>query len=580
MAITDLMINEQIRDKEIRLIDENGEQLGIMSSRDAQKIADERKLDLVKIAPTAKPPVCRIMDYGKYKFDQAKKEKEARKKQKTVDVKELRLSPSIDTHDVQVKVKKANEFLKNGDKVKVSIRFRGREIGHSKAGMLILENFAKERNIKYVRDKMHNIVLFKEATEGYEDHETVMLEGHMDMVCEKNNDSDHDFSKDPIELIEEDGFLHANKTTLGADDGVGVCYMLALLDDESLKHPALECVFTVQEEVGLNGAMGLDKSILKAKKMIGLDRGKEKIITVSCSGGRRAVVEKELSYLKNESPCYQLYVGGLQGGHSGGVIHLERGNANVIMTRVYYHLSLNNIEFLLGSFKGGLKDNAIPRECVSVFASNDDFKKIKEVVLKVENDLKEELKESDKHIFVRLEKVDSLNEVISVKESQDIISMMYLMPNGFMHKSLKMDLTNISLNMGVVEMNEKFNIYFSIRSPMESAKDELSNKLSLIASMFKAKYILDNNYPGWNYDEGSQLRKQYVDFVKETEGITLKEEGTHSGLETGIFKGALQDLDIITLGPDMFDIHTPDERLNMNSFYKCYQRLIHFLERL
>ena len=142
-SITELMINEQIRDKEIRLIDENGEQLGIVSSREAQKIADERKLDLVKIAPTAKPPVCRIMDYGKYKFDQAKKEKEARKKQKTVDVKELRLSPSIDTHDVQVKVKKANEFLKDGDKVKISIRFRGREIGHSKVGMQIMEDFAK-----------------------------------------------------------------------------------------------------------------------------------------------------------------------------------------------------------------------------------------------------------------------------------------------------------------------------------------------------------------------------------------------------------------------------------------------------
>lgn len=143
MTITELMINEQIRDKEIRLIDENGEQLGIVSSREAQKIADERKLDLVKIAPTAKPPVCRIMDYGKYKFDLAKKEKEARKKQKTVDVKELRLSPSIDTHDVQVKVKKANEFLKDGDKVKISIRFRGREIGHSKVGMQIMEDFAK-----------------------------------------------------------------------------------------------------------------------------------------------------------------------------------------------------------------------------------------------------------------------------------------------------------------------------------------------------------------------------------------------------------------------------------------------------
>ena len=153
LTITELMINEQIRDKEIRLIDENGEQLGIVSSREAQKIADERKLDLVKIAPTAKPPVCRIMDYGKYKFDQAKKEKEARKKQKTVDVKELRLSPSIDTHDVQVKVKKANEFLKDGDKVKISIRFRGREIGHSKVGMQIMENFAKATSELGVVDK-------------------------------------------------------------------------------------------------------------------------------------------------------------------------------------------------------------------------------------------------------------------------------------------------------------------------------------------------------------------------------------------------------------------------------------------
>ncbi len=153
LTITELMINEQIRDKEIRLVDENGEQLGIVSSKEAQKIADEKKLDLVKIAPTAKPPVCRIMDYGKYKFDQAKKEKEARKKQKTVDVKELRLSPSIDTHDIQVKIKKANEFLKDGDKVKVSIRFRGREIGHSKAGMTIMENFAKATEEFGVIDK-------------------------------------------------------------------------------------------------------------------------------------------------------------------------------------------------------------------------------------------------------------------------------------------------------------------------------------------------------------------------------------------------------------------------------------------
>lgn len=153
MAITELMINEQIRDKEVRLIDDEGNQLGIVSSREAQRLADEKKLDLVKIAPTAKPPVCKIMDYGKYKFDQAKKEKEAKKKQKTVDVKELRLSPSIDTHDIQVKVKKAIEFLKDGDKVKVSIRFRGREIGHSKTGIVILDNFANDVKEYGVVDK-------------------------------------------------------------------------------------------------------------------------------------------------------------------------------------------------------------------------------------------------------------------------------------------------------------------------------------------------------------------------------------------------------------------------------------------
>lgn len=451
---------------------------------------------------------------------------------------------------------------------------------HEKAICDYIENFARERNIKCVRDDMHNIVLFKEATKGYETHEIVMLEAHMDMVCEKNNDSHHDFSKDPIELIEEDGFLHANHTTLGADDGVGVCYMLALLDDETLKHPPLECVFTVQEEVGLNGAMGLDKSILKAKKMIGLDSGEENVVTVSCSGGRRALVEKELTYLENDLPCYQLFVGGLQGGHSGAMIHLEKGNANKIMSRIYYHFILNDIDFQLGSYHGGLKDNAIPRECQSTFASKTDIKKIKEIVLKVEKDLKEELKESDEHLTIHFEKINSLNKVLSCKESQDVISMIYLMPNGFMHKSLSMDLTNVSLNMGVVEMNEKLSLHFSIRSPMESAKDELSNQISLIASTFNAKYILDNNYPGWNYDASSKLRKQYIDFVKETEGVTLKEEGTHGGLETGIFKGALGDLDIITLGPDMFDIHTPDERLDMTSFFKCYDRLVHFLERL
>ena len=442
-----------------------------------------------------------------------------------------------------------------------------------------LVDFAKAHGLTYYQDELNNVVIIKEASKGYENAEPVIIQGHMDMVCEKEKDCDIDFEKEGLRLYVEGDFVKAKDTTLGGDDGIAVAYALAILDSDELAHPRLEVVITVDEEIGMLGAIDIDLSMLKGHTMLNLDSDEEGHFLTSCAGGMSMITELPVKRVSQSGLKMLLTVTGLEGGHSGSEIHKEHGNANILMGRLLKQI-MDITPFGIISMDGGLKDNAIPRECVSVFASNDDFEKIKEAVLKVENDLKEELKESDEHVFVRLEKVDSLNEVISVKESQDIISMMYLMPNGFMHKSLKMDLTNISLNMGVVEMNEKFNIYFSIRSPMESAKDELSNKLSLIASMFKAKYILDNNYPGWNYDEGSKLRKQYVDFVKETEEITLKEEGTHSGLETGIFKGALQDLDIITLGPDMFDIHTPDERLNMNSFYKCYQRLIHFLERL
>lgn len=444
-----------------------------------------------------------------------------------------------------------------------------------------VENFAKEHHLAYTRDQMHNIVIYKKATAGYEDHETVMLEAHMDMVCEKNNDSIHDFDNDPIQLIEKDGMLWANQTTLGADDGVGVCYMLAILADDSLKHPALECVFTVQEEIGLNGAMALKSDYFQAKKMIGLDSGQEDVITVCCSGGRRVMIQKELSYHINDLPSYQMTVKGLQGGHSGSNIDKERGNANKIMARLYYHLLLNDVDVLLASFQGGLKDNAIPRECISTFASSCDEDHIREIIEKASQDIAFELVEGDPAFTLTFERIQDEQQTLSLTESQDIISMMYLIPNGFQHKSLKMDLTMVSLNMGVVKMNdETLDIHISIRSPMESAKDELSHQLILIAHLFQAQYILDNNYPGWAYEEHSPFRKQYCDYVLKTEGKTLIEEGTHGGLETGIIKGLLPDLDIITLGPDMFDIHTPQEHLDIASYHRCYQRLIGFLETL
>lgn len=444
-----------------------------------------------------------------------------------------------------------------------------------------VENFAVEHHLRYIRDDMHNIIVYKAATPGYEDHDVIMLEGHMDMVCEKNNDSTHDFMNDPIELIEKDGFLWANQTTLGADDGAGICYMLAVLEDDSLTHPALECVFTVQEEIGLNGAMALKKEYFQSKKMIGLDSGEEDVVTVSCSGGRRVVIRKAVSYCHNEWPSYQITVSGLLGGHSGGGIDKEKGNANKIMARIYYHLLSNNIEFCIGSYQGGLKDNAIPRECISTFSSLNDQNEILKIIDHCYQDIAHELQESDQGIKIIAEKIEPLEKVLSAKDSADMVAMMYLMPNGMISRSLKMNVPVVSLNMGVTILNhELFEIHYSIRSPMESAKNELSNQLKLLAQLYQFTYIEENNYPGWAYDEKSAFRQQYVAFVRQYEGKELRQEATHGGLETGIIKGLLPELDIITLGPDMFAIHSPQEHLDITSYHRCYDRLIHFLASL
>lgn len=444
-----------------------------------------------------------------------------------------------------------------------------------------VEDFAKKNHLQYKRDDLNNIIIYKDASQGYENCETVMLEAHMDMVCEKNQDSQHDFACDPIELIEKDGFLYANQTTLGADDGVGVCYMLAILEDQSLKHPPLECVFTVQEEVGLVGAMHIKKEDLHATKMIGLDSENEKNVCTSSSGGRRTIIRKDIVYQDNSTASYQLTVKGLLGGHSGAFIHMERGCANKVMARLLYQLHLYDISYQLGSFDGGLKENAIARECVCTFASERAFEVIKDRIENIAKDIKNELSESDNGLIVELVPIQTLEKVIDEKQSSDLMKMMYLMPHGCMHKSLMMkDLTTVSLNMGVVRMNESaFHIYFTIRSPMLSAREDLSCQLALIASMFHATCQIKNDYPGWQYDPHSQLRQQLIKFVKETEHIELFQEATHGGLETGIFKGLIPELDIVTFGPDMFDIHTPDERLDIASYHRCYTRLIKFLER-
>lgn len=444
-----------------------------------------------------------------------------------------------------------------------------------------IESIANQYQLKYYRDDMHNIVVYKKATKGYEDHEPLMLEAHMDMVNEKNNDSDHDFENDPLDLYVEDGFLHARGTTLGADDGYGVCYMLALLTDQTVKHPPLECVFTVQEEVGLCGALAFDATQLQSKRMIGLDSETEGETCTSSAGGNDLLITKPIRGEDNDSPVYVLEVKGLLGGHSGECIDKGRGNANKIAARILYHFLKAGKDIRLVEITGGLKNNAIPRECTVAFASSSSFEDLYQMVQTYETDIKKELEISDPNVSITIHE-EECDVCICSQDSEAIISIMYLALNGMIEKSQAIEgLTTVSLNMGVVQTEDDcVTINYSIRSPLQSIREELSLQLELIASIYNAYVEVSNDYPGWDYDPDSLLRKQFKEFYQTHTGETLREVAIHGGLETGAFKGKIPDLDIITVGPNMADIHTPDERLDIESFVKTYQLLVAFIETL
>ncbi|MDD8047965.1 MAG: beta-Ala-His dipeptidase [Thomasclavelia sp.] len=445
-----------------------------------------------------------------------------------------------------------------------------------------LEDFAIEHNLEYVRDKYNNVVIYKEAYKGYEDSEPVMLQGHMDMVCEKEEDSNINFETDSLELLIEDGYVTASKTTLGADDGYGVAYMLGILDDKSIKAPRLVCVFTVQEEVGLFGAKDIDPKLLTASRMIGLDSDWDGVTCVSSSGGREVNIYRTLTKEDNNSKTYSISITGLLGGHSGDKINVERGNANRLVVRTIKELLDNDIDLNLISFNGGTKDNAITTSSIITFSSNSNKEDIQVIINKMIDGFNEEFELSDPNIQVVFKKIDQSLYHYSKNDTKDIISLLFLAPNGLLNRSMAIkDLPTVSLNLGIVETKEdKLRVVYSIRSPMESKKEELTNILLTLCKTFNCAGESVNDYPGWNYDPDSNLRKLLKDEYHQYFSRELKEEATHGGLETGIFKGYNDKLDIVTFGPECLDIHTPQERMNIKSFNDNYKFLVKFLSKL
>ncbi len=441
-----------------------------------------------------------------------------------------------------------------------------------------LAGFAEARGLRFVRDSANNVVIYKAGSAGREQEPPLMLQAHMDMVCEQLSGCGHDFLTDPLKLRVEDGLLRASGTTLGADDGAGVSFMLAILDDSGLSHPPLECVFTTNEETGMDGARALKKDLISARRMIGLDEEGETTTCVSSSGGRRLLARCPILFSENTAPCYLLTVTGLKGGHSGACIDRPLGNAIKLGFRVLYQLLERGVDIRIIRITGGAKDNAIPREFAVLFASSFSAPMLEKYVNAIGAELKEEYREEDPGLAVALEDAERVDSAITPEDSGALITMGYLLPNGMLAQSPRLGIPTVSLNVGVIlQSAENIDFDCCLRSPFRSAREDMSRQVEAISSIFGGFIQVQNDYDGWNFSETSPLRDALRKVLAER-GCELQEFSTHGGLETGIFKGRYPQMDIITYGPVMSGIHTPDEALDLASFLRSYENLVRVLE--
>lgn len=437
-------------------------------------------------------------------------------------------------------------------------------------------DFAKEHDLEYIVDDMKNVIIIKEATPGYEEAEALIIQGHLDMVCDKRPDKEKEFLTEGLDLCTDGKMIWADGTTLGGDDGIAVAYGLALLAAKDLKHPRLEVVLTVDEETGLYGAEAIDMSMLKGKKLINLDSEDEGIFTVGCAGGLTLEANIPVFTEEVEGAVYELKVTGLLGGHSGAEIHKGRANANVVLGRV---LNALNKEIGLDIIKmaGGAKDNAIPRNAYAdILVPESHEKKLAELVSAQEAILKNELHASDADVTLVLEKKeDTKAEVLDATSKITVIHALNNIPNGIQAYSMDIEgLVETSLNMGVMSMTEDaLKMSFAIRSSIESAKEYLTDKVVMFVEMLGGTSEIRGDYPGWAYNPKSELREIFIRVFEEMYGKKPVVEAIHAGLECGLFTKKIDGLDSISIGPNMYNVHTSEETLDIASVQRTWEFL-------
>ena len=443
-----------------------------------------------------------------------------------------------------------------------------------------LVSFAKDHHLRYIQDESNNVIIFGKGTCEMEDHPPVILQGHMDMVCEKDAQCTLDMEADGLDVTQDGTYVYAKGTTLGGDDGIAIAYALALLADDTIPHPPLEVILTVDEEIGMLGAAAIDLSGLKGRTMINLDSEDEGIFTVSCAGGATATISLTGARRAVYGPCIRLTVDGLQGGHSGAEIHKNRANANMVMGQFLSRIQ-ERMPLCLTSFSGGGKDNAIPQSCqATVVAMGTQLDRINEIAQKLQEEVREKFDEPE--ASVQAFDVDALGgNGLSTEDTAKITGMLCTLPNGVQAYSADIPgLVQTSLNLGIAKLGEKFTVTFSVRSSVNQEKEALLRKLKEQAEFYGGTYSQMGEYPAWEYKKESKLRDTMVRIYTQMYGKAPQVLAIHAGLECGILGEKLPGLDCVSMGPQMHDIHTSREKLDIASTKRTWELLLAVLKAL
>lgn len=453
--------------------------------------------------------------------------------------------------------------------------------GNTKAISDYCVQFAKDHNLRYVQDEYNDVIIYKDGTEGFENSAPVIIQGHLDMVCEKTLDSTHDFMKDPLDLKVENGYLYAQDTSLGGDDGIAIAYALAVLASDTIAHPPIEAVFTVDEETSMLGAEKLDMSLLKGRRLLNIDSEEEGVLTCGCAGGLRQHVTFDFQKVEKEGTEIELWIKGLLGGHSGSDIHKQRGNAVKLSSRMYIHLSKTFAMDLI-SIDGGEKDNVITYSAkMRILVDSAQAEDFITAVREEEAIWKKEFSNDETGLNIEITNAGQKNiTVIAPADSSRIMKFIYAVPQGLICSDRNLPgQSETSLNLGVTATREdSVFMQFLLRSSIETKKQALCERVGALVELAGGRYIIDSEYPSWGYDPNSKLRPLmrdvYVKMFKEEPRV----EAVHTGLECGIFGGHCEGLDPVSFGPNILDIHSINEKLDLASVERMWKFLLEVLK--